>query len=96
MRIYVQLLVIATRKVFETSQNLQETDAVAHNPLFYKKNVLKHFAKFTGKHVHQSLFLINLEASETLAQVFWNEFCEIFRKILFYRTPLVATSEENM
>ena len=83
MRIYVQLSVIATWKVLETSQNLQETDAVAHNPLFYKKNFLKYFAKFTGKHVHQSLFLINMEALETLAQVFSNEFCKIFRKIFF-------------
>ena len=25
--------------------------------LFYKKGVLKKFAKFTGKHLHQSLFV---------------------------------------
>ena len=29
--------------------------------LFYKKSVLKKFAKYTGKHVHQSLFLKTLQ-----------------------------------
>ena len=29
---------------------------------------------------------------ETLAQVFSCEFCEIFKNIFFYRTPLVAAS----
>ena len=48
--------------------------------LYDKKGVLKNFAKFTGKHLRQSL-----EASackfikkETLAQVFSCEFCKIF------------------
>ena len=30
--------------------------------VFYKKVVLKNFAKFTGKHLCQSLFLIKLQA----------------------------------
>ena len=29
--------------------------------MFYKKGVLKDFAKFTGKHLRQSLFLIKLQ-----------------------------------
>ena len=29
---------------------------------------------------------------ETLAQMFYCEFCEIFKNIFFYRTPLVAVS----
>ena len=44
-------------------------------------------------------FLIKLQASasnfikkETLAQVFYCEFCEIFRNIFLYRTPLAAAS----
>ena len=43
-------------------------------------------------------FLMKLEAacnfskSETLTQVFSCEFCEVFKNIFFYRTPLVAAS----
>ena len=41
-------------------------------------------------------FLIKLACSfikkETLAQEFFCEFCEIFKKTFFYRTPLVAAS----
>ena len=29
----------------------------SHLQVFYKKDVLKNFAKFTGKHLSQSLFL---------------------------------------
>ena len=51
-----------------------------------KKSVLKRFAKFTGKHQCQSLFLdkaviLQLIKKETLTQVFSCEFCE------FLRTP---------
>ena len=56
--------------------------------VFCKKGVLKNFKKFTGKHLCQSLFI----KKETLAKVFSCEFCEIFRNIYFYRTPLVAAS----
>ena len=52
--------------------------------VFYKKGVLKNFAKFTGKHLYQSLFFnkvagatCNVIKKETLAQVFSCEFCEI-------------------
>ena len=34
--------------------------------VFYKRGVLKNFAKFTGKHLCQSLFI----KKETLAQIF--------------------------
>ena len=40
--------------------------------VFWKKGVLKNFAKFTRKHLCQSL------KEETLAQVFYNEFCKTF------------------
>ena len=62
------------------------------------KVVLKNFAKFTEKYLCQSLFLINLRQScifiekETLAKMFSCEFCEIFKNIFFYKTPLVAAS----
>ena len=49
--------------------------------VFCKKGVLKNFIKFTGKH---------------LAQVFSCEFCEIFKSTYYYRTPLVAASENKV
>ena len=85
-----------------------------------RKGVLRNFAKFTGKHLCQSLFFnkvadlrpeaYNFIKKETLAQVFPCEFCEISKKNFFtehlpatasdlkntsfYRTPLVAASEQ--
>ena len=52
--------------------------------VFCKKGALRNFAKFTGKHLCQSHFLIKLQAcnfikKETLPQVFSCEYCEIFR-----------------
>ena len=57
-----------------------------HPEVSSKKCVLKNFAKFTGKHLCQSLFFSKV----TLAQVFPCEFCEIFKSTFFYRTPSVA------
>ena len=57
----------------------------SHPEVFCEKGVLRNFAKFTGKHLCQSLFF----KKETLAQVFSCKFCEISA---FYRTPPVATS----
>ena len=54
--------------------------------VFYKKGVLRNFAKLTGKHLCQSLFF------NTLAQVFSCEFCEISKNTFFYRIPPVAAS----
>ena len=57
---------------------------------FYKKGVLNSFAKYTEKHLCQSLFLIKLlpEANnfiniQNLAQVFSCELCEIFKNTFF-------------
>ena len=54
------------------------------------KRVLRNFAKFTRKHLCQSLFFnkvadeaCNFIKKETLAQVFSCEFCEIFENIFF-------------
>ena len=67
--------------------------------MFCRKGALRNFAKFTGEHLYQSLFLIKLQASdcnsiekETLAQVFSCEFCEIFKNNFSYRTSHVAAS----
>ena len=57
---------------------------------FFRKNVLRNFAKFTEKHLFQSLFfnkVAGLEPAtfkkETLAQVFFCEFCEISKSTFF-------------
>ena len=63
-----------------------------------KKGVLRNFAKFTGKHLCQSLFFNKVAGffkKETLIQVFSCEFCEIFKNNFFYRTPLVAASRKE-
>ena len=61
-----------------------------HRRCSVKKGVLRNFAKFTGKHLCQSLFFnqvaggtCNLIKKETLAQVFSCEFCEIFKNTFF-------------
>ena len=51
--------------------------------VFCKKGVLRNFAKFTGKHLCQSLFC---------QSVFSCEFCEISKNTFSQRTPLVAAS----
>ena len=61
--------------------------------VFCKKGVLRNFAKFTGKHLCQSLFFsrpqpCNFIKKGAVAQVFSCEFCEISRSTFFYRTPL--------
>ena len=56
-----------------------------------KKGVLKNFAKFTGKHQCQILFL-NFIKKKTLTQLFSCEFCEIYKNTFCYRIPLVAAS----
>ena len=69
--------------------------------VFCKKGVLRNLVKFTGKHLCQSLFQIKLQASglqlikkETLAQVFFCEFCEI-SKNTFFTEHLRATASVN-
>ena len=66
--------------------------------VFFEKGVLRNFAKFTGKQLCQSLFLIKLQAEacnfikketcnfvkkEALAQVFACEFCQISENNFF-------------
>ena len=57
-----------------------------------KRGVLRNFAKFTGKHLCQSLYFnkvaglpkaCNFIKIETLAQVFFCKFCEISKNIVF-------------
>ena len=69
--------------------------------MFCKKGVLRNFAKFTGKHLRQSLFFLqawacNFIKKETLAQMFSSEFCKISKDTFSYRTPAVAASEQRI
>ena len=67
--------------------------------VFCQKDVLRNFAKFTGKHLRKSLFFDKVAGfrlkKETLVQVLSCEFCEILKNTFFYRTPLVAASERT-
>ena len=71
--------------------------------MFCKKGVFRNFAKFTGKHLCQSLFFnkvageaCNFIKKETLVQLFSCEFCEISKNTFFYRTPPVAASVKTV
>ena len=61
----------------------------SHQRCSVKKDVLRNFGKFTGKHLCQSLFFnkvagaaCNLIKKETLAQVFSCEFCGISKNTI--------------
>ena len=60
-------------------------DKISRPELFYKIGALKNFAKFSGKHLWQSLFFnkvaetCNFIKKDTLAQVFSCKFWEIFK-----------------
>ena len=71
------------------TNNLIINSQTSHRRCSVRKGVLRKFAKFTGKHLCQSLF----NKKETLAQVFSCEFCELSKKTFSYRTPPVAASE---
>ena len=64
--------------------------------VFCKTGVLRHFTKFTGKHLCQSLFFsCNFIKKETLPQVLSCEFCEISKNTFLNRTPLLVASSED-
>ena len=56
--------------------------------------ILRNFAKLTGKHMCQSLFFNRIGGlrPETQTQVFSCEFCKISKSTFSYRTPPVAAS----
>ena len=67
----------------------------SHPELFCKKGVLRNFAKFTGKHLCQSLFFdkrVSLLKKRLWHRVFSSEFCEISKNTFFKKTLLVAAS----
>ena len=71
--------------------------------VFCKKVVLRNFTKWKGKHVCQSLFfnkVAGLRPANLLKKRLWHrcfpvKFCEIFKNTFFYRTALVAASENS-
>ena len=67
----------------------------SRSEVFCKKRVLRNFAKFTGKHLCQSLFfnkVAGLKPATDSGLVFSCEFCEISKNTFSYRTPPVAAS----
>ena len=74
------------------SESVVSTEAVVAK-CFVKNNILRNFAKFTGKRLCQSLFfnkVCSFVKKENQAQVFSCEFYEIFENTFSYRTPPVA------
>ena len=63
---------------------------ISHRRCSVRKGVLRNFAKFTGKHLCQSLFF----KKETLSQVLSCEFCEISKNI-FSTEHLWMTASER-
>ena len=66
--------------------------------MFFEIGVLKNFANFTGKHLCWSFFLIKnsttlLKTGTNTGVFLWN--LQTFLEHLFYRTTLVAASENN-
>ena len=57
-----------------------------HRRCSVKKGFLRNFAKFTGKHLCQSLRPATL-LERVSAHVFSCEFCKISKNTFFYRTP---------
>ena len=68
--------------------------------VFCRKGVLRNFAKFTCKHLCQSLFfnkMQDLGQQLYLKKRLWHrcfpfEFCQIYNNIILYRTPPVVAS----
>ena len=79
---------------------LAETFLELSPEVFFKKGILKNFAKFTGNTCSRVFFLIKLHKvacnfikKETLVQVFSREFYETFKNTFFHSTHPVAASE---
>ena len=67
----------------------------SHQRSSVRKGILRNFAKFTGKHLHQSLFFNkvaglanNFTEKKALVQAFSCDFCEISKNNTFLHTSL--------
>ena len=70
----------------------------SHPDVFCQKGVLENFAKFTGKHLLQSLFFAGLGPAILLKIRLWRKcfpvsLTKVFKNTFSYRTPPVAASE---
>ena len=93
------MLKVLKNRIFGTVVEKKIMELCSRPEVFCKKGVLGNFAKFTGKHLCQSLFFnkvagaaCNFIKKEILAQLFSCEFCEISKNTFSQRTPLVAAS----
>ena len=75
----------------------QFSDRSSHRRCSIEKVVLKIFAKYTGKHLCQSLFFNKVAGllKKTLAKVFSREFCQIFKNKFFIEHILATASILN-
>ena len=76
--------------VFHERLSFMARGHIGHQRCSVKKGVLRNFARFTGKHLCQSLFFnkvagsaCNFIKNETRALVFSCEFCEISKNTFF-------------
>ena len=74
------------RIFFGRWEHLRDQFRSSRPKLFCKKGVLRNFAKFTGKHLCQSLFFNKVAG----LRLWHSDFCEICKNTFFHRTPLVA------
>ena len=91
---------IKTYDLFSTSQH--DITRSSHPEIFFRKGVLINFAKFTGKHLRQSLFFNQVDLrfatllkKKTLIQVFSCNFYEI-SKNTFFTEHLRVTASNNI
>ena len=97
------IVTISTKVQSKLTNDVKETDRSSRPEVFCKKGVLRNFAKFTGKHLCQSLFfnkVAGLRPSTLLKKRLWHRcfpfnFFEIFKNTFFYRTPLVAAFKQK-
>ena len=94
----------SSSKEYEMSYYLPWISNISSRPeVFCKKGVFKNFAKFTGKHLCQSLFFYKVSGlrlklfkkrGSGTGVFLW--IMQNFYKLLFYTTPLVAASEHGV
>ena len=81
--------------------NIDNEYRSSRSQMFFKVAILKNSAIFTEKYLYWSLFSINLQArpeglqrykKETPIQLFFCEYCKVFKNSFFYITSPAAAS----
>ena len=78
-KIFTKFTQIKHKKETNITQQKQPLEVFCKKRCSLRKGALRNFAKFTGKHLCQSLFF----KKEAVAQVFSCEFCEISKNTFF-------------